>query len=163
MTKEDDMEKLIKIYRKHKEGIDYLFWGGITFLLSMVLFWAFTSDIVGIGWNEVFANNIDWVICVIFAFVVNKFFVFHSKAGNINGFFTEFAQFVTARIFTLLLEDGIIWLLCSVAGWQTGLLLIAAKFIGQFVVIVTNYILSKLWIFKDRTPKQVSPEQKEEK
>lgn len=163
MTKEDDMEKLIKIYRKHKEGIDYLFWGGITFLLSMVLFWAFTSDIVGIGWNEVFANNIDWVICVIFAFVVNKFFVFHSKAGSLNGFFTEFAQFVTARIFTLVLEDIIIWLLCSVAGWQTGLLLIAAKFIGQFVVIVTNYILSKLWIFKDRTPKPAEPEKIEDK
>ena len=42
MTKEKDMEKLLKIYRKHREGIDYLFWGGITFLLSMGLFWAFT-------------------------------------------------------------------------------------------------------------------------
>jgi putative flippase GtrA len=139
------MKKLIELYKKHREMISYLFWGGMAFLLSMVLFWLFTSRF---GWGEVTSNNIDWIICVIFTFFTNKFFVFRSKTGSTKGFFKEFVEFVAARLFTLLLEDAIIWLLCKKMGWQTEVLELAAKLIGQFVVIVTNYVLSKLWIFK---------------
>lgn len=143
------MKKLIELYKKHREMISYLFWGGMAFLLSMVLFWLFASKF---GWGEVTSNNIDWIICVIFTFFTNKLFVFRSKTGSAKGFFKEFVEFVAARLFTLLLEDAIIWLLCSKMGWQTEVLELAAKLIGQFVVIVTNYILSKLWIF--RKPKK---------
>ena len=66
------MKQLWDLYKKHREGIDYLFWGGIAFLLSMFLFWLFAGKW---GWPEVFANTINWIICVIFTFFTNKLFV----------------------------------------------------------------------------------------
>lgn len=140
--------KFKELWKKYEEAINYLIWGGIAFVLSMVLFILFTNPVFHIEWNEVFANSIDWVICVIFTFFTNKFFVFKSKSANVKAFGKEFIEFVIARLFTLLLENAIIWLLCDKIGWNTGLLQTAAKLIGQFVVIVSNYFLSKLWIFK---------------
>lgn len=140
----------MSLYKKYREAISYLFWGGLAFVLSMVLFWVFTSSLFGLQWNEVFANNVDWVICVLFTFVTNKIFVFRSKTGSIKGLTKEFVGFVLARVFTLLLEDLVIFILCKKMGWDSGILQIVAKLIGQFVVIVTNYILSKLIIFKKK-------------
>lgn len=142
--------KFKELWKKYEEAINYLIWGGIAFVLSMVLFILFTNPVFHIEWNEVFANSIDWVICVIFTFFTNKFFVFKSKSENVKAFGKEFIEFVIARLFTLLLENAIIWLLCDKIGWNTGLLQTAAKLIGQFVVIVSNYFLSKLWIFKGK-------------
>lgn len=141
------MKKLWEIYKKHREGIDYLFWGGIAFLLSMVIFWLFTDKL---GWGEVLSNTLDWIICVIFTFFTNKLFVFRSKAGSLRGVGKEFTNFTIARLFTLVLENVIIWLLCVKCGWTSTIMAMLAKLIGQVVVIVTNYILSKLWIFRGK-------------
>ncbi|MBQ8947518.1 MAG: GtrA family protein [Lachnospiraceae bacterium] len=146
-----------ELYKKHKEIIDYLFWGGVAFFLSMFLFWLFADRF---GWNEVTANNVDWVICVIFTFITNKLFVFHSKTDDARGLGKEFVSFVAARVFTLLLEDLIIWIGCTKMGYNEGVGQIAVKFIAQFVVIVTNYILSKLIVFRKKTdPSPTDPDE----
>ena len=134
-----------KIYEQYKEIIDYLFWGGVAFVLSMVLYWIFDSLC---GWNSVVANTVDWVICVLFTYVTNRFFVFRSKTKGLRAVAQEFAQFVTARIVTLILEDIIIFVGTNLMGYDTGIGSLIVKFVGQAVVIITNYILSKLWIFK---------------
>ena len=139
------MSKLWEFYKKHREGIDYLFWGGVAFFLSMFLFWLFADRF---GWDEVFANTINWIICVLFTFVTNKLLVFRSKSDSIAELGKEFISFVAARLFTLLLEDAIIWIGCKKLGFDEGLGQMVVKLVGQFVVIVTNYVLSKLWIFK---------------
>ena len=143
------MRKIIELYKKHREIVSYLFWGGMAFLLSMVLFWVFNSKL---GMGEVTANTVDWIIVVIFAFFTNKLFVFRSKAGSAAGLGKEFISFIAARLFTLLLEDVIIWLGCNKLGFDSELGSLVVKLVGQFVVIVVNYILSKLWIF--RKPKR---------
>ncbi len=148
------MKKLWDLYKKHREVISYLFWGGVAFVLSMVLFWIFNSKL---GMGEVLANTIDWIIVVIFAFFTNKLFVFRSKAGSAAGLGKEFVSFIVARLFTLLLEDAIIWLGCKKMGFDSELGSLVVKLIGQFVVIVANYILSKLWIF--RKPKKAKVEE----
>lgn len=141
------MKKIWDLYKKYREAIDYLFWGGVAFLLSMVLFWLFAGKL---GWNEVTANNVDWVICVLFTFTTNKLFVFRSKTKNFKEFSKEFVEFVLARVFTLILEDLIIWIGCDKMGYNTEIGQLVVKLIAQFVVIVTNYFLSKLWIFKKK-------------
>lgn len=141
------MQKIKDIYNKHKEIIDYLFWGGVAFFLSMFLFWLFASKM---GWPEVFSNNVDWVICVLFTFVTNKLFVFRSKTSAPAALAREFISFVAARIFTLLLEDLIIWIGCDKMGYDSGVAQIVVKLVAQFVVIVTNYILSKLIVFRKK-------------
>ncbi len=146
------MKKIWELYQKHREVISYLFWGGIAFVLSVLLFWIFNSKL---GMGEVLANTIDWIILVIFTFFTNKLFVFRSKAGSPKAFGREFVSFVLARLFTLLLEDAIIWVGCSKLGFNSEIGSLIVKLIAQFVVIVSNYILSKLIVFRHKkTPVQ---------
>ena len=142
-------KKIWAIYKKYQEAIDYLFWGGIAFVLSMVLFWVFTTELLPLQWGEVFANSVDWVICVLFTFFTNKFFVFRSKTISPKAFGKEFVEFVMARVFTLVLEDVVIWVGCTLMGYDGAIGKLVVKLIGQFIVIVSNYFLSKFWIFKE--------------
>jgi len=102
--------------------------------------------------GEVLANTIDWIILVIFTFFTNKLFVFRSKAGSPRAFGKEFVSFILARLFTLLLEDVIIWLGCEKLGFNSEIGSLIVKLIAQFVVIVSNYILSKLIVFRHKKP-----------
>lgn len=140
-------EFLIKLCRKYEEVIDYLFWGVLAFVLSMVLYWIFVGPFHWIDW---IANIVDWIICVLFTYVTNRTFVFKSTAKGFKARMTEFTQFVSARLFTLVLEEIIIIVGGTFMGYNTGLGAMVVKFIGQVVVIVTNYVLSKLWIFKEK-------------
>ena len=143
------MKKIWEIYKKHREVISYLFWGGVAFVLSVLLFWVFNSKM---GMGEVPANTIDWIILVIFTFFTNKLFVFRSKAGSPKAFGKEFISFILARLFTLLLEDVIIWVGCNKLGFNSEIGSLVVKLIAQFVVIVSNYILSKLIVFRHKKP-----------
>lgn len=137
------MDLIIKIYRKHKEAIDYLFWGGVAFLLSMVLFYLF-ANVMNI--YEQIANIISWVICVIFTYLTNRTFVFCSKVKGFKNIFKEFKDFVTARLLTLVMENAILFVMIDLLSLNN----MVSKLVGQFVVIVSNYFLSKLWIFKKK-------------
>lgn len=140
------MDFIIKIYRKYKEAIDYLFWGGVAFFLSMILFYLF-ANIMDI--YEQIANILSWIICVIFTYFTNRTFVFQSKVKGLKNIFKEFKDFVTARLLTLVMENAILFLLIDLLTINN----MISKLVGQFVVIVSNYFLSKLWIFKKKNKK----------
>ena len=135
------MEFISKIYKKYKEAIDYLFWGGVAFVLSMVLFYLF-ANVMNI--YEQIANIISWVICVIFTYLTNRIFVFQSKVKGFWNIVKEFKDFVMARLLTLVMENAILYVMIDLLTIDN----MISKLVGQFVVIVSNYILSKLWIFK---------------
>ena len=141
------MELIIKIYRKYKEAIDYLFWGGVAFVLSMVLFYVF-ANVMDI--YEQIANILSWIICVIFTYLTNRIFVFQSKVKGIKKIFKEFKDFVTARLLTLVMENVILFVMIDLLTVNN----MVSKLVGQFVVIVSNYFLSKLWIFKKEKSKK---------
>lgn len=141
---------LCELLLKYEEAIDYLFWGGLAFVLSMVLYWLFV-DIFKM--KDLIANIVDWIICVLFTYVTNRTFVFKSNAKDLSSVAKEFFEFVSARLFTLILEEVIIFIGGTLMGYDTGLGAMIVKFIGQFVVIVSNYFLSKLWIFKEKKSK----------
>lgn len=138
---------LVKICRKYEEVIDYLFWGGIAFVLSMVLYWIFVGPCHMVDW---LANIVDWIICVLFTYATNRTFVFKSKIRGFKARMKEFTEFVSARLFTLVLEEIVIIIGGTLMGYNTGIGAMVVKFIGQVVVIVSNYFLSKLWIFKEK-------------
>lgn len=135
------MEFIIKTYRKYKEAIDYLFWGGVAFVLSMVLFYLF-ANVCGI--YEQIANVLSWIICVMFTYFTNRTFVFQSKVKGLKSVLNEFRGFVTARLLTLIMENVILFVMIDLLSIHN----MISKLVGQFVVIVSNYFLSKLWIFK---------------
>ena len=141
------MKLIGKIYKKYKEAIDYLFWGGVAFVLSMVLFYIF-ANVMNI--YEQIANILSWIICVIFTYLTNRTFVFQSKVKGLKNIFKEFKDFVAARLLTLVMENVILFVMIDLLDINN----MISKLVGQFVVIVSNYFLSKLWIFKKEKEKK---------
>ena len=137
------MNNLIKIYKKNEEAINYLFWGGAAFVLGTALFYIFANVM---GLYEQIANIFSWIICVIFAYFTNRTFVFKSKVKGLKNIFVEFKDFIAARVLTLVMENVILFVMIDMMSIHN----MIAKIVGQIVVIVSNYFLSKLWIFKKK-------------
>ena len=137
------MKKILELWKKYEEGISYLFWGGVAFVLSMVLFYVFANML---GMEEQIANIWTWIICVIFTYATNRTFVFKSKVKGFVETGKEFTSFTAARLATLVLENVVLFICIDLFGMYN----MIAKLIGQFLVIVSNYVLSKLWIFKKK-------------
>lgn len=135
------MEKIKELYFKYKEVINYLFFGGCTFLVSIISFYVFNKVF---GFNEHVANVISWVLAVSFAYITNKLYVFESKTSDFKSLLKEIGSFVSARLLTLVMEEII--LLIGVNCLHIDSMIV--KVVAQVVVIVSNYFLSKLFIFK---------------
>lgn len=135
------MKKIKELFLKYKEVISYLFFGGCTFLVSIISFYIFNKVL---SFNEHISNIISWILAVAFAFVTNKVFVFESKAKEKKTVIKELISFVTARLLTLGIEEIILFVACNLLNIDA----LIVKIIAQVVVIVSNYFLSKLFIFK---------------
>lgn len=135
------MGKIKELYFKYKEVINYLFFGGCTFLVSIISFYVFNKVF---GFNEHVANVISWVLAVSFAYITNKLYVFESKTSDSKSLLKEIGSFVSARLLTLVMEEII--LLIGVNCLHIDSMIV--KVVAQVVVIVSNYFLSKLFIFK---------------
>jgi len=97
---------------------------------------------------QVFAANIlSWVLAVAFAFVTNKLFVFESRTWQPGIAARELASFTGSRVFSLMAETFIIVFMVSALGSNE----IIAKVVGQVVVLILNYILSKMFVFRKNT------------
>ena len=129
---------MIKLYCKYKEAVNYLFWGFASFLFNMGMFYLL-SKVCDV--NVLAANIITWILCVIFVYITNRLFVFESKNEKI---LAEFLKFMSARVGTLLLEELILFAGITVLHRDEMLV----KLTGQVFVIGSNYVLSKLWIFR---------------
>lgn len=134
---------LYPLYRKYKEPFLYLFFGGLTFFLSIGLYWLFAHPF---GFDPLIANIISWVLCVVFAYITNCTWVFTQKAHDGLSIVREAVSFAAGRLATLALEELVLWLGISVLGVND----IAVKLIGQLLVILSNYIISKWLVFKQR-------------
>lgn len=134
-------EKYITIFKTYKEVILYLFFGGLTFLLSISTFWFFT---VPLSMNALLANIIVWIICVLFAYYTNRNWVFEDKAHDRKGIIREWTSFTGGRIFTLVLEELILWIGIDILSINSMVVKIAA----QVFVVIGNYVISKWIVFK---------------
>ena len=128
-------------YTKHKEGLMYLFFGGLTFFLSLFLFW-FMDTVMHL--HELVNNTIDWVICVAFQFFTNRTWVFDGKVDSTRGFLKQAGSFTAGRLFTLIVENLILLVFITWMGFPK----MPVKLAATFVVIVLNYVISKLIVFK---------------
>jgi putative flippase GtrA len=128
-------------YKKYKEVLLYLFFGGLTFFLSIFLYWLFAHPL---GLTPLVANVICWVLCVAFAYVTNRTWVFQDKAREPKGIVKEAAAFAAGRLATLALEELILWLGISVLGFPD----VPVKVVAQVLVIVGNYVISKFFVFR---------------
>ena len=139
------MSKILALYKKYKEVINYLVFGVLTTILTLLIYYGLTYTIIDPN-NALMlqgANIISWVVAVIFAYVTNRKFVFESKSNNI---IRECASFFGARIVTLIMDMIIMFIGVTVFKGNDKIF----KLISQFVVIVSNYVFSKLFVFKKK-------------
>ena len=118
-------------YKKNKEILLYLFFGGLTFLVSIISY-AFLNIQIG------------WILAVSFAYVTNRVWVFDSNAETTADFIKEITSFIGGRVATLVIEELILFIFITNLGMNSMLV----KIVAQVIVIVLNYVISKLIVFK---------------
>lgn len=135
------LRKFYNIYKDKKEVLLYLLFGGFTFIIS-VLTYAYFNQVLKMP--ALIANIISWVIAVMFAFLTNRIWVFQSATNTIIAFLKQMISFFAGRIVTLLIEEAILGIFVDLLNFNS----ILIKIIAQVIVIVLNYVISKVFIFK---------------
>lgn len=130
-------------FAAHREGLLYLFFGGLTTVVGIGSYAVF-AEVFAI--NELVANFFSWIIAVAFAFVTNQKWVFRDGAGGSEGLGRRIAAFYAGRVATLLVEEAILAMFVTILGLPG----ILVKTAAQVVVVLLNYIISKLFVFKKR-------------
>lgn len=147
------MEKIKAVFKKYKEIITYILFGGLTTVVNYIIYFTCTG-VLKLGWSP--ATVIAWVGAVAFAYVTNRIWVFESRSHGLKAVSYEIFKFVLFRLVSLGLE----WLTLKLCfdllhmnsfmymGLAAGEFI--GKTIGQVVVVAANYIFSKLLIFKKK-------------
>ena len=141
------MEKIKSLYEKYREIINYLIFGVLTTIVNIGTKYALLFTIFDAK-NAVelqLAITISWILAVLFAYITNRKFVFESKNKNK---IKELISFFSARIATLLLEMFIMWFFITLLKLNSDIYVIIFTILTQILVVVGNYILSKIFVFK---------------
>ena len=141
------MKKIIELYKKYEELINYLVMGVLATVVNLAVKYGLLFTILDASdaTQLQIAVIISWVAACLFAYFTNRKFVFKSKSEKI---LKEFTAFVSARIFTLILEMLIMFIFVTLLKLDSDLWVVIWSLVAQVVVIVVNYVLSKLVIFK---------------
>lgn len=137
--------KYLKLYKKYEEIINYLIVGGLTTIVSLGSYYLciYTFLDPDVWYQLQAANIISWISAVTFAYFANRIFVFKSKNQKK---FKEAVSFYGSRVATLLMDMGIMFVFVTLLHRNDKIM----KLVVQVVVTITNYILSKLFVFKKK-------------
>lgn len=131
------LNKLFDLYKKYKEIINYLIFGVLTTLISIVTYALFTKVF---HIDYLISNVLSWIIAVLFAYITNKIYVFESKSKkNIK----EITSFFFFRVVSLIIEMIILYIFVDILHIDD----FVTKIIAQIIVIVSNYVFSKVFVF----------------
>ncbi len=131
-------DKFPKIF--NRETVSYIIFGVLTTVVSFVSQMLFAS----LGWHVTINTVGSWVCAVLFAYVVNKLFVFESKTSSAKAFWRELCLFIAARLASLGMELVFMYITVDWLGYSEAI----CKLIAQVFILIANYVLSKLIIFK---------------
>lgn len=142
------LKVLADIYRNHLEGMRYLVFGALATIINLGVKFLLLFTILDAA-NEFQLQTaviISWIVACIFAYFTNRVLVFKSKSDKI---LKEAFSFVTARLVTLGMEMVIMFFFVTLLGLNSNLWVAIWSIFAQVVVILSNYIFSKLIIFKN--------------
>ena len=136
-------KKIVALCEKHWELIAYLVVGGLTTLVSLAVYYGCVLTVLDpqSAMQLQAANVLSWIVSVTFAYFANRRFVFHSRNRDI---LREAALFYAGRVGTLLLDMAIMFFGVTLLGQNDKLV----KLVDQLIIIVANYVISKLFVFK---------------
>lgn len=123
----------------NNDVIRYIFFGGCTTLVNLVCFFVLRKCNVELN----IANVISIIVAIIFAYIVNSKYVFQDKCETLVDHIRPFCKFISARLLTMVIEVGGVWLLVEKVGMSD----MVGKFCTQFIVLALNYIFSKFFVF----------------
>ena len=137
------------IYHKNEELWNYIIVGGLTTVVSIVVKWGLYFTVLDVNQklDAQIGVCLSWVCAVLFAYIANRIYVFKSKNKDI---FKEISEFVGARLLTLLMEMVLTYIFFNMMGLTSNLWIVITTFIIQVLIMVLNYIFSKLFVFKDK-------------
>lgn len=138
-----DIESL---YRKYKDIIPYGIFGVLTTLVNVAVYWLAAHQLrLGVMSSTVIA----WILAVLFAYITNRKWVFHSEAKTASEIWREMLAFFSCRLATGILDWGCMYVFVDVMNFDDVLIKVAAN----ILVIILNYVASKLVIFNGKGKK----------
>ena len=131
------------LFRKltDNKAFRYIFAGVLT---TFVNFFVFTLLCKVFLLDVNISNIVSVILSILFAYVINKIYVFEAKTKNFKDLFFEFFKFVSARGVTMLIEVGGVFVLYSILRIDE----LISKLIINVIVLILNYIISKFLVFK---------------
>ncbi|MDF2567003.1 MAG: hypothetical protein K0R90_459 [Oscillospiraceae bacterium] len=135
---------LKRIYNQNKETILYLFFGGLTTLVNIVSF-----KLMLLFAGVIVSNVVAWFVSVAFAYITNKLYVFNSKSFDRALLLKEVSSFFGYRVLSLIIDTAIVWFFVEKLLYNDLLI----KILSNILVIILNYVFSKLFIFKKTSDK----------
>ena len=131
------------LFAKYKQTILYLIFGVLSTIVN-ILTYAFCTRNLNIEF--LISNWIAWIVAVLFAYITNKFFVFESKETNIKFLIKELSSFVSCRLLSGIIEMILMYTMISLMSLNDFIV----KIITNVVVVILNFIFSKIIIFKNK-------------
>lgn len=145
------LQKIKCLLKHYREPLLYLIFGALTTLVDWII--SFTLYRI---WGEAIeqtvflihaANVLAWAAAVLFAYVTNRLWVFQSPRRGLWPILAEFFGFAGGRVFTLLLQEGIFFVFFDLLTLNE----YAIKIAAAVLVVVLNYIISKLFVFRKKS------------
>lgn len=137
------MNKLKELYIRYKEAIRYLFFGVLTVAVNLATYYICAHLL---DFEVMLSTVIAWICSVTFAFITNKIWVFESNNWTQETVFKEIISFYTYRVLTGILDVIIMYVCVDKLSFNDMLI----KVVSSIIVIILNYIASKLVVFKKK-------------
>lgn len=138
------METILNLIKKYKSFTFYAAFGVFTTVVNLAVY---NLCYYQAGLSNTVSNIFAWVMAVTFAFLTNKSWVFESKSWAWSVLRKEIPAFVSCRLATGVMDLAIMYVCVDILGWHAMLM----KLISNVLVIILNYIFSKLVIFKKKS------------
>lgn len=135
------MNNIKKLIKKYEEILRYGFFGVLTTAVNFLVFYFFDSLL---GKSYLLANFIAIILSILFAYLTNKKFVFQSETEGMKESLKEFISFLSLRLLSGVFDMFAMFLLVDGLDLNTNF----SKVLTQFIVVISNYVFSKLFIFK---------------
>ena len=132
---------LIELLKKYKSFILYAIFGVFTTLVNIGVYYGL-YDLLHIA--NVTSTVVAWFLAIVFAFIVNKLFVFESISWRKDVLWQEALNFLVCRLLTGLLDVGIMYVAVDLLSWNS----VFWKLISNILVIILNYVANKSIIFR---------------
>lgn len=138
MIQQGKIKQFVETYRSF---IPYLVFGILTTLVNIATYWV-CAHVLMIGTMQ--STIVAWVLAVLFAYITNRKWVFHSSTNGVHAIVKEIAMFYACRITTGIVDWACMYVFVDLLSYND----VVIKFFANVLVIILNYVASRLFIFQ---------------